>query len=263
MDKFLTSFDNTQLYVNENIVDGSQIAIVILHGLAEHSGRYCDFINALNKANISTFACDLRGHGKSGTKLGDIESFNYLLEDVEVVFNYIIKNFNFKKVGVFGHSIGGLIASAYISKTGKFNFCVLSSPVCYLPKKLKVIKIVPYKLLKNVYVKKRVSESQEMLNVNRQDPLSLKKFSVRTVGEIFNFGVKFLNKNLNIQCPAMLVCGKQDVMLSETEQFKTFFNKLPNAQNKFIVYADAKHRIVQNQNADSHIADIISWIKNL
>ncbi|MBP3630150.1 MAG: alpha/beta fold hydrolase [Clostridia bacterium] len=263
MEKFLENKD-AKIYVNECIADGSTKAVVLIHGLCEHSGRYADFISELNQSNISVFAIDLRGHGKTVGKRGDSESFIKVLDDVNIVIDYIKMNYDFKQIGIFGHSIGGLVASTYASSyKGMVDYLVLSSPAIYCPKKLRFIKFIPYNLLSFIYVKKKYSESKEMLEYSKNDEFALHTFSIRTVGVFFSQGIEFLNKNLCIECPTMLLCGKLDPLLSETYRFEELFSKLTNKANKLIVYEDAKHRIVQNEGSSERIKDILSWLENV
>lgn len=260
MELYLDCEDNSKVFVNEKVVEG-ECAVILIHGLAEHSGRYSAFIEALNRNNISVFAMDLRGHGKSIGKRGDVESINKVLFDVELVYKHILKNFNFKKVGVFGHSIGGLVASLFVGRHCEVNFLVLTSPAIYLPKKANIIKFLPYKLLPFVRIKKKFIKSKEPLEVSKKDELSLQTISLRTFGAFFCEGLKQLNPN-KISCPVLFMYGEQDQILSEHFKFVEFFNMLESEDKKLICYKEAKHRIVQNENADSHVQEIISWIAN-
>ena len=262
MNKYIES-EKVKIFLREEVTD-SKMAVLLIHGLAEHSGRYIDFIQDLKNANISVFAMDLRGHGQSIGKKGDCQSINKVLKDVDKVVEYIKSNFTFEKIGIFGHSIGGLVASLYASvDQSKVDFLVLSSPAIYCPKKLKVMKVVPYKLIPFIKVKKNYSESKEMLEYSRKDQFALNKFSIRTVGVFFVEGQRALKKKLNINCPTLLVYGKQDKLLIEQTEFAEFMSKLTNEQNKIIAYENAKHRIVQNEGSKERIDDIISWIKKV
>lgn len=249
-----------KIFVNQSLVESSKTAIILIHGLAEHSGRYESFITNLNKNCYSVFAIDLRGHGQTISKKGDCENINKVIEDMDKVVEYIKTNYNYEKVGIFGHSIGGLIASLYASIYKGVDFLVLSSPAIYCPKKLNVIKFIPYKLLPFIYFRKKHSESQEMLEVNKNDPLALHSFSIRTIGIFFNDGIKLLTNKLNIKCPVLLLCGKQDRLLNEQQNFERFMSKLTNKQNKLISYDNAKHRIVHNEGSHKRINDLIKWL---
>ena len=99
-----------------------------------------------------------------------------------------------------------------------------------------------------------------MLEVNKNDPLALHSFSIRTIGIFFNDGIKLLTNKLNIKCPVLLLCGKQDSLLNEQQNFERFMSKLTNKQNKLISYDNAKHRIVHNEGSHKRINDLIKWL---
>lgn len=262
MNKYIES-EKVKIFLREEVAD-SKMAVLLIHGLAEHSGRYIDFIQDLKNANISVFSMDLRGHGQSIGTRGDSQSIGKVIKDVDNVLEYIKNNFKFEKIGIFGHSIGGLVASLYASvNQSKVDFLVLSSPAIYCPKKLKVMKFIPYKFIPFIKVKKNYSESKEMLEYSRKDQFALNKFSIRTVGVFFVEGQRNLKKKLNITCPTLLVYGKQDKLLTEQSKFTEFMSRLTNNQNKIIAYENAKHRIVQNQGSKERIEDIINWIKEV
>lgn len=259
---YLDSIKSSKVYVSENIVPNSKTAVVLIHGLAEHSGRYDNFINELNQNSISVFAMDLRGHGKSVGKNGDSENIEKVLNDVDLVVEYVKSKYCFDSLGIFGHSIGGLVASLFASKNVDINFLVLSSPAIYLPNKLRIIKFIPYKILPFIKVKKNYSESKEMLQVSRTDKLALNRMSLRTIGVYFNEGINKL-KSVLIKCPTLIIYGGKDPLLNEEEKLKEFFEKIDNDNKQMVCYKESKHRIVQNENAAQHINDIIDWIKNI
>lgn len=62
---FVESFDATKLFFNRELVEDARAAIVIVHGLCEHQGRYDYFAEKLHQAGISTYRFDHRGHGRS------------------------------------------------------------------------------------------------------------------------------------------------------------------------------------------------------
>ncbi len=263
MIKYLNNKD-VDIYLKEDIVQDSEVAVLIIHGLAEHSGRYEEFVAKLNQANISVFSMDLRGHGRTIGKRGDFKNIESVVSDVGLVVKYIKEKYTSFKLGIFGHSIGGMITSLYVSlNPSDMDFIILSSPAIYCPKKLFILKTIPFKLLSFIYVKKRHSESQEMLEYSKKDEFALHKFSIRMVGVLFVDGIKLLNSVLDIDKPALMVCGRQDKLLNEQEKFNKFFEKLNNEQNKIILYNDARHRIVQNEGCEGRIKDIIDWINSL
>ncbi len=47
---------------------GPRCILLIIHGMAEHGGRYSDFAGFLNERGITVYATDLRGHGETGER---------------------------------------------------------------------------------------------------------------------------------------------------------------------------------------------------
>ena len=60
---FVESFDATKLFFNRELVEDARAAIVIVHGLCEHQGRYDYFAEKLHQAGISTGAL-VKDNGK-------------------------------------------------------------------------------------------------------------------------------------------------------------------------------------------------------
>ncbi|MFO7861502.1 MAG: alpha/beta fold hydrolase [Desulfosalsimonas sp.] len=56
--------------------------MVIVHGLCEHSGRYEQMAEFLNKRGIRVTAYDQRGHGQSGGPRGHVQDFDHLTDDL-------------------------------------------------------------------------------------------------------------------------------------------------------------------------------------
>ncbi len=87
-------------------------AVLLLHGIAEHSGRYEHVGDHLAAAGIEVIAIDHRGFGMSGGRRSHVESFDEFLDDVEDQLAEV------RSLGLptamLGHSMGGLIALSYL-----------------------------------------------------------------------------------------------------------------------------------------------------
>ncbi len=92
-----------------HIPEGKNPPFVIgSHGLLSDamSAKQINLANELNKRNIGYMRINHRGSGKSE---GDLENSNLETrkEDLVSAFNYLKKNFNPSKTGLFGSSMGG------------------------------------------------------------------------------------------------------------------------------------------------------------
>lgn len=96
----------------------------LLHGMAEHSGRYDKVAEALVDAGYMVTAHDHRGHGKTvdmnGKRghFGDEGGFPRVVEDVYEVVTYMRAQYPTNKFVLFGHSMGSFIARRFIQLHG-------------------------------------------------------------------------------------------------------------------------------------------------
>lgn len=88
----------------------------MVHGMCEHKERFYKFMEFLSKHGYTSLLCDLRGHGIDIEKseLGYFGTKDSLINDLEDVIKYIKCSFPYKKIILFGHSMGSLIVRNYI-----------------------------------------------------------------------------------------------------------------------------------------------------
>src|SRR5690606_14257762 len=83
-------------------------AILLVHGITEHSGRYEHVGRWLADAGFDVVAIDARGAGESGGRRSYVDRFADFVDDVEDQLVEV------RRLGVpvvlLGHSMGGLIA---------------------------------------------------------------------------------------------------------------------------------------------------------
>jgi len=86
--------------------------VFIVHGYAEHSGRYAETAEILNEAGFSVHAFDRRGEGASEGRRAVVNDFSVQVEDLKSMLERI--DVRDQRLFLFGHSLGGLIATKYI-----------------------------------------------------------------------------------------------------------------------------------------------------
>ena len=71
--------DDQQIFCHRWPIKKPKAIVQIVHGGAEHGGRYSGLAKALNEQGFVVYAEDHRGHGRTGeinTKLGDMGEAN-------------------------------------------------------------------------------------------------------------------------------------------------------------------------------------------
>ena len=110
----LSAADGTQLFTQSWRPAGAARAVVaIVHGLAEHSGRYQRVAAHLTSRGYAVEALDLRGHGRSAGPRSYVERFDRFVSDVDTMLqNAIVRNAALP-LFLLGHSVGATVATTY------------------------------------------------------------------------------------------------------------------------------------------------------
>jgi len=105
--------------------------IVLIHGYAEHGGRYNEMAAELNSAGFDVWAQDHYGHGKSEGKRADVPDFQLFADDTDLFVSRHVEPENKKKpLFVYGHSMGGAIALLYtLRRQSEIQGLILSGPI--------------------------------------------------------------------------------------------------------------------------------------
>lgn len=88
-------------------------AVQILHGMAEHMGRYDEFCTWLMANDIFVIIHDHRGHGAEAENPGHFERFDDLTEDALMVRTLIPEHL---KTFITGHSMGSIAARRLLAE---------------------------------------------------------------------------------------------------------------------------------------------------
>lgn len=114
---FLQGVGRLRLFYRTWEVVNARAAVIVVHGLAEHSGRFDELGLRLGAAGHSTFALDLRGHGVSEGRRGHVPHFDAFLQDLDR-FRREVQGLVRVELPLFllGTSMGGLIALRYLEE---------------------------------------------------------------------------------------------------------------------------------------------------
>ncbi len=97
--------------------DGPPRRIVqIVHGYAEHGGRYAHVAEALNADGAIVVADDHIGHGRSDGERAVITDFDHVVDDLHTLTGIVRDNHPDLPLVLVGHSMGGLLSARYAER---------------------------------------------------------------------------------------------------------------------------------------------------
>ncbi|XVF12227.1 hypothetical protein REPUB_Repub08aG0097100 [Reevesia pubescens] len=105
--------------------------VLLLHGLNEHSGRYCDFAKWLNANGFKVYGMDWIGHGGSDGLHAFVHSLDDAVTDMKMFLEKVLAENPGLPCFCFGHSTGGAIvlkAALDPKVEGQVAGIILTSP---------------------------------------------------------------------------------------------------------------------------------------
>jgi alpha-beta hydrolase superfamily lysophospholipase len=174
--------------------------MVVIHGLAEHGGRYQETAEAFASNGWAVYVGDLRGHGQSADvpRAGrvHVNRFTDYYRDVEAFIALARKNHAELPLFLLGHSMGGLIAISYVlhSPAGLAG-AIISSPALGThpdfkpPALLRLLvsvldRLAPRLRFPSDLDTNAISRDPEVVRAYVDDPLVSEKVSARWYAEI-------------------------------------------------------------------------------
>ena len=111
-DGFFKGVRGIQTYYQCWIPEGDlKAALIVVHGLAEHSGRYMNLVNHFVPLGYAVHALDHIGHGKSGGPRVYVDRFEDFTETVKRFLDQVRTRQPDPPLFLVGHSMGVLIGA--------------------------------------------------------------------------------------------------------------------------------------------------------
>jgi len=269
-DKF-SGYKNLNLYYQCWLPDKDlKAAILVVHGLAEHSGRYSNLAHYLVTRGYAVYALDHRGHGKSEGLRCYIERFSDYLEDLKIFSDFVHSQHRGVKVFLLGHSMGGTIATAYfINHQDEFAGLILSGALLKAGSSTSWLQIFIARLLSTLLPKmgvavidaSAISRDKAVVNAYINDPLVYQgKIRARLGAELINIMQKELPQKMSeITLPILIMYGTAD-RLSNPEGSNLLYEMVRSNDKTLKRYEGWYHEIFNEPEHEQVWVDMEEWL---
>ena len=266
-----TGRNNLNLYYQSWLPDGVPLAVLlVVHGLAEHSGRYLNVVNYFVPRGYAVYSFDLRGHGKSDGRRGYVEHFSYYLDDLKTYYDMVRQENKNAKIFMVGHSIGGTIATDYaINHQGELDGLILSAVVLKAGASVTGLTILMAKVLSFLLPKmgvspidaSTISRDKAVVDAYVNDPLVYRgKISARLGTELLNEMKRLLSIISELSLPILIMNGTDD-RLSNPDSSKMLFDGVSSKDKTLKLYEDFYHEIFNEPGRQQVFLDMEKWLK--
>jgi len=269
--RIIDSYDTTNIYLVKDLIKNPKGVVAIVHGLAEYCDRYEHLAKSLTEEGYAVYRFDLRGHGKSGSVKGWVEDYNFYIKDLDVVVDIAKKDYSQKPIFILGHSMGGFITAVYgIRASEKIKGIILSAAALESPKEAKGLsrlmisigsKICPKLKIKN-NLGKLISKDKKLVEKYNNDPLVLKKITIKLYYEFLIRGIDWLTNNRDkFTVPCLMLHGEEDKIINHQVSLN-FEKEIRSKDKKAILYSGLYHEIFNEEEKDIVIKDVKKWLNS-
>ena len=240
--------------------------MLLVHGLAEHSGRY-DHVGAqLARAGIETFAFDQRGFGASGGPRASIDRWSQYHDDLEERLVGLRSIAPGRPVVLFGHSRGGLISLGYVlDGRARPDLLVLSAPAigATIPLWQRLLvgslrRVAPGMLLSNRLDTEVLSSDPEVQARYLSDPLNQHKSTVRFAHAAFGEQRRVAAALDRLSLPTLVVHGELDRLVPP--KTSAVLEGRHGVTRR--VYPETRHELHNEPVGPSEVDDIVAWVRD-
>jgi alpha-beta hydrolase superfamily lysophospholipase len=250
-------------------------AILIIHGYAEHSGRYDWTARRLVERGYAVHAFDLRGHGHADGERVHVRSMNEYLDDADAALARLLDHAPGAPVFVLGHSMGGGILSLYTvarfpegghrEAIRGFMFSGAVLPARGLRNAVlsrfmvMLARVFPRMRLKEL-PSSAVSRDPQVVADYDADPLNYRgKMPVALVSAMIR-GSRFVEKHMDeIWLPLLILHGSADELASPAGS-QRLYDTAVSADKMLKLYEGLYHEILNEPEKDLVVEDIANWL---
>jgi alpha-beta hydrolase superfamily lysophospholipase len=237
--------------------------VLIVHGYAEHGGRYAHVAEALNERGSVVYADDHVGHGRSDGERALITDFEHVVDDLHTLAGIARREYPGLPLLLVGHSMGGLLSARFAQRwpdeVAGVGFCgavigdwqwardVIRQPE--LPH-------VEYDPL-------AISRDPAAGQAYADDPLVYHGQYKRGLLEAEVVALDRYAQDIDrLTMPVALFHGTSDPFVPYERSLQAV-RDMPTDDVTTHIYEDGRHEVLNDSNREEVIGDLVGWVERI
>ena len=259
-----------QLYRRSWLPGGeARAAVAIVHGYAEHCGRYQWTAEQLAGAGFAVHAYDLRGHGQSEGARVFVKSFREHLDDLDAFLALVRAESGDRPVFLLGHSMGGMIVTLYCSIRHRelagliTSGAAVSRPGGLLRVMAGVIGMIA-RVRPTLGVRRlaaaTVSRDPAVVEAYDNDPLVFRGKMPAALMASFGRALSRIQDDMDtISLPLLVMHGTADE-LAPAEGAQALYDAVASSDKTLKLYEGLAHEILNEPEKEQVMDDLRAWL---
>ncbi len=246
--------------------------LLVVHGLAEHCGRYMNVVNHFVPLGYGIYGFDLPGHGKSHGKRVYVNRFEDYTRTLSTFLDKVRTLHHETPLFLVGHSMGSLVSAVFLThRQEDFSGAILSGPgAVKVPDSISSATILAGKIFSAVMPKiglirldaDGVSRDPSVVRAYVEDPLVYTgKTTARLAAEILKAMQRFPQEAARITLPILLLQGDADKLV-DPDGAGMLFEAVQSSDKTLKMYDGLYHEIFNEPERDQVLGHMEQWLEN-
>ena len=243
--------------------------VLLVHGLAEHSGRYAHVAATLLALGLRVRAYDHRGHGASGGPRMVVPGPDRYLDDLAEIHDAAVRQWHELPI-LLGHSMGGLVAARFATARGRpIRALVLSSPALalkisnsMLTMHRVLLALAPNIRVPNPIDARLLSHDVEVARAYRTDPLVQGTISACVLESMIRGMAQAQADAPRLEAPMLMLVGGADRIV-DPQGSRSFFASTPEDLREMVWFDTGYHEIFNEAEPlrGEVLAALADWLR--
>jgi len=262
---------NANIYYQGWLPDGDvSAALIIVHGLGEHSGRYVNMVSHFIPLGYAFYGLDHIGHGKSEGEREMVDRFADYTDTLSIYVNMVKGWQPGKPIILLGQSMGGLIVPYYLlDHQSDFKAAVIFAPAIKIPDSISPITITVGKILSSIAPKVGIlrldttglSHDPDVVKAYVNDPLVFHgKTPARLAAEMLKAMQRVTAEVDEITLSFITLQGSADRIV-DPGGAQLLFDKASSKDKAIKIYEGFYHEVFNEPERAIVLKDMETWLK--
>ncbi|CAF1520529.1 unnamed protein product [Adineta steineri] len=269
----LSGFD-WQSYENPN---SPSAVIILIHGVAEYSGRYEHVAHFYNENDIAVVTMDLRGHGLSEGEHVFIPKSHSMFGDIDLLIEEAQYRYPTCPAILYGHSMGGNLALSYTlhrypdaSDDCPYQAVIVTGPWIRLARLLQpprpinalirtLCRLNPTLKVPLRFNARSITRDENIVDAYNEDPLIRRSATLSIAHRMGTMATKLDRTACKFHIPVLIQHGNADSLTSHKASSK-FADRGTNIQ--FKSWPNCYHELHNEPEREKIFQFTLNWIQD-